>query len=112
MNGHDTAAHGAAAVGAMALPFMLGSRVFIVLLPFDVIVSLGKSGAFTAPRCRQRVHPYPSPDAVTACMALANIVKSSLGPVGLDKMLVRALSISFVTGGDEATGLAHFNCCA
>ena len=27
--------------------------------------------------------------AVTACMALANIVKSSLGPVGLDKMLVR-----------------------
>jgi hypothetical protein len=26
---------------------------------------------------------------VTACLALANIVKSSLGPVGLDKMLVR-----------------------
>jgi T-complex protein 1 subunit alpha len=26
---------------------------------------------------------------VTACVALANIVKSSLGPVGLDKMLVR-----------------------
>lgn len=25
---------------------------------------------------------------VTACLALANIVKSSLGPVGLDKMLV------------------------
>lgn len=24
----------------------------------------------------------------TACMAVANIVKSSLGPVGLDKMLV------------------------
>lgn len=29
--------------------------------------------------------------AVTACMALANIVKSSLGPVGLDKMLVSCL---------------------
>jgi hypothetical protein len=27
--------------------------------------------------------------AVTACVALANIVRSSLGPVGLDKMLVR-----------------------
>lgn len=26
---------------------------------------------------------------VTAAMAIANIVKSSLGPVGLDKMLVR-----------------------
>ena len=24
-----------------------------------------------------------------ACMAVANIVKSSLGPVGLDKMLVK-----------------------
>ncbi len=31
--------------------------------------------------------PFHAP-AVTACMALANIVKSSLGPVGLDKMLV------------------------
>ena len=28
---------------------------------------------------------------VTACVAIANIVKSSLGPVGLDKMLVRAM---------------------
>lgn len=29
--------------------------------------------------------------AVTACVAIANIVKSSLGPVGLDKMLVRRI---------------------
>ena len=27
---------------------------------------------------------------VTATMAIANVVKSSLGPVGLDKMLVRS----------------------
>lgn len=29
------------------------------------------------------------PRAVTACAAISNVVKSSLGPVGLDKMLVR-----------------------
>ena len=39
--------------------------------------------------------PFVSPasslstTAVTACMALANVIKSSLGPTGLDKMLVR-----------------------
>lgn len=33
-------------------------------------------------------HFFPFLRIVTACMALANIVKSSLGPVGLDKMLV------------------------
>jgi len=32
--------------------------------------------------------PFPV-CAVTACLAVSNIVKSSLGPVGLDKMLVR-----------------------
>jgi len=35
--------------------------------------------------------PRPFRPAVTACVALANIVKSSLGPVGLDKMLVSAV---------------------
>ena len=30
---------------------------------------------------------------VTACIAIANIVKSTLGPVGLDKMLVRWASL-------------------
>lgn len=39
------------------------------------------------------------PVAVTACMAIANIVKSSLGPVGLDKMLVRSPAhFEFVPG--------------
>lgn len=30
---------------------------------------------------------------VTACLAIANIVKSTLGPVGLDKMLVRCVFV-------------------
>lgn len=34
--------------------------------------------------------------AATACMAVANIVKSSLGPVGLDKMLVGRLPLPFL----------------
>ena len=34
-----------------------------------------------------------------ACMAVANIVKSSLGPVGLDKMLVRAAFCDLCLGG-------------
>lgn len=36
-----------------------------------------------------------------ACMAVANIVKSSLGPVGLDKMLVGAGVYSFHTQVDK-----------
>lgn len=32
--------------------------------------------------------------AVTAASAIANIVKSSLGPVGLDKMLVDEIGVS------------------
>lgn len=32
--------------------------------------------------------------AVTAVTAIANIVKSSLGPVGLDKMLVDDIGVS------------------
>jgi T-complex protein 1 subunit alpha len=39
---------------------------------------------------------------VTACMALSNIVKSSLGPVGLDKMLVDSVGDVTVTN-DGAT---------
>lgn len=42
---------------------------------------------------RCRLHPLlPCLQTVMACSAIANIVKSSLGPVGLDKMLVRAAS--------------------
>ena len=33
---------------------------------------------------------------VTAATAIANIVKSSLGPVGLDKMLVDDVGVSFL----------------
>ena len=33
------------------------------------------------------------PLAVTAVLAIANIVKSSLGPVGLDKMLVDDIGV-------------------
>lgn len=36
---------------------------------------------------------------VTAVTAIANIVKSSLGPVGLDKMLVDDIGVSFVAIG-------------
>jgi hypothetical protein len=36
------------------------------------------------------VSPFYSRHPVTACLALANIVKSSLGPVGLAKRLVSA----------------------
>lgn len=39
-------------------------------------------------------------------MALANIVKSSLGPVGLDKMLVGS------TRGRACATLASANCCS
>lgn len=40
--------------------------------------------------------------AVTACVALANIVKSSLGPEGLDKMLVDGIGDVTITN-DGAT---------
>lgn len=40
--------------------------------------------------------------AVTAALAIANIVKSSLGPVGLDKMLVDDVGDTTVTN-DGAT---------
>jgi len=40
--------------------------------------------------------------AVVACAALANIVKSSLGPVGLDKMLVDNIGDVTITN-DGAT---------
>ena len=34
---------------------------------------------------------------VTAVTAIANIVKSSLGPVGLDKMLVDDIGVSYLS---------------
>jgi T-complex protein 1 subunit alpha len=42
---------------------------------------------------------------VTACVALANIVKTSFGPVGLDKMLVDSVGDVTVTN-DGATILS------
>lgn len=41
---------------------------------------------------------------VTAAMAIANIVKSSLGPVGLDKMLVRGVAWRGVRAWGRAVG--------
>lgn len=38
---------------------------------------------------------------VMACMAIANIVKTSLGPVGLDKMLVDDIGDTTVTNDGE-----------
>lgn len=46
------------------------------------------------------------PPAVTACLSVANVVKSSLGPVGLDKMLVDDLGEVTITN-DGATILAQ-----
>lgn len=37
---------------------------------------------------------FSFPCTVTAASAIANIVKSSLGPVGLDKMLVDDIGVS------------------
>lgn len=45
---------------------------------------------------------------VTAAMAIANIVKSSLGPVGLDKMLVDEIGDVTITN-DGATILAQLD---
>lgn len=38
---------------------------------------------------------FPSLFAVMAAASIANIVKSSLGPVGLDKMLVDDIGVCF-----------------
>ena len=40
---------------------------------------------------------------VMACMAIANIVKTSLGPVGLDKMLVDDIGDTTVTNDGKCT---------
>ena len=45
---------------------------------------------------------------VTAAMAIANIVKTSLGPVGLDKMLVDEIGDVTITN-DGATILAQLD---
>ena len=45
---------------------------------------------------------------VTAAMAISNIVKSSLGPVGLDKMLVDEIGDVTITN-DGATILAQLD---
>ena len=52
--------------------------------------------------------PPPPLLAVTACLALANIVKTSLGPVGLDKMLVDQLGDVTITN-DGATILQQLD---
>ena len=44
--------------------------------------------------------------AVTAAVAVANVVKSSLGPVGLDKMLVDDVGVRLTTA--TAISLAPF----
>lgn len=51
----------------------------------------------TAERHISEMLPLPNAHrrAVTACTALANILKTSLGPVGLDKMLVRMRACRF-----------------
>ncbi len=57
------------------------------MVSLNALSNLARAAQFMLPRRQHR-------RAVTACMALANIVKSSLGPVGLDKMLVRPSSAS------------------
>ena len=44
----------------------------------------------------------------TACLAVANLVKSSLGPVGLDKMLVDEVGEVMITN-DGATIVARLD---
>lgn len=63
--------------------------------------------AARAPRSRPGPRP-PESRAVVACAALANIVKSSLGPVGLDKMLVDNIGDVTVTN-DGATILKQLD---
>ena len=45
-----------------------------------------------------------------ACIAIANVVKTSLGPVGLDKMLVDDIGETTVTN-DGATILSLLEVC-
>lgn len=40
------------------------------------------------------VNPIDPPRPVTAALSIANVVKSSLGPLGLDKMLVDNIGVS------------------
>jgi len=42
-----------------------------------------------------------SDSVVIAAMSIANIVKSSLGPVGLDKMLVDDIGVSLMSDSIE-----------
>ena len=53
--------------------------------------AVARRGATGGAAGRKLVGPHTRAGAVTACVALANIVRSSLGPVGLDKMLVRGV---------------------
>jgi hypothetical protein len=39
------------------------------------------------------VHPYPDSITVLATQAIANVVKSSFGPSGLDKMMVDDIGV-------------------
>jgi hypothetical protein len=50
-------------------------------------------------RVRRRAGQDIRTQNVTACLAISNIVKSTLGPVGLDKMLVRVRVLPHVRGG-------------
>ena len=44
----------------------------------------------------RRARSMLRPTVVTAAMSIANIVKSSLGPLGLDKMMVDNIGVSIV----------------
>ena len=57
---------------------------------------------FPATQPPHRSFPLSFPLPVMACQSIANVVKSSLGPVGLDKMLVDAIGDTTVTN-DGAT---------
>jgi T-complex protein 1 subunit alpha len=61
-----------------------------------------KAGASRVGATAVHARAHTPPRAVVACAALANIVKSSLGPVGLDKMLVDNIGDVTVTN-DGAT---------
>lgn len=46
--------------------------------------------------------------AVLATQAIANVVKSSLGPVGLDKMLVDDIGVSSTVDRRQSTSITDF----
>ena len=50
---------------------------------------------------RRRRFPIHSASIIQATMAISNIVKSSLGPVGLDKMLVDDIGDVTITNDGE-----------